>query len=69
MKPSECGAIVMFGRKWYGRPVISAVPVCEKIPADTLESLMTPSRKLNLPLLFSELDFENSTFRRKKQIG
>lgn len=69
MKPSDCGAIVMFGRRWHGREVIRAVPAGEKIPADTLEWLMALSRRLNLPLLFSEHEFENGRFIRKKRTG
>lgn len=69
MKPSECGAIVMYDRKWNGRDVIRAVPTGEKIPAETLEWLMSLSRKLNLPLLFSEHTFENGRLKSKKRLG
>jgi hypothetical protein len=69
MKPSECGAIVMFDRLWHGRKVIRAVPTGEKIPAATLEWLMALAREQNLPLLFSEHEFENGRFMRKKKIG
>jgi hypothetical protein len=69
MKPSDCGAIVMFGRKWNGREVIHAVPTGEKIPPATLEWLMALSRKLMLPLLFSEHEFEGGRFVRRKHIG
>lgn len=69
MKPSECGAIVMFGRKWHGREVIRAVPAGEKIPAETLEWLMALARRLKLPLLFSEHQFENGRFKSKRRIG
>ncbi len=69
MQPSECGAIVMFGRRWHDREVIRAVPTGEKIPAATLEWLMVLARKLNLPLLFSEHEFVNGRFVSKKKIG
>ncbi len=69
MKPSESGAIVMFGRLWHGREVIRAVPTGEKIPAATLEWLMALSRERVTPLLFSEHEFEKGRFIRKKQIG
>ena len=54
MKPSACGVIVIFNRKWHGRDVIRAIPTGSKIPGDTLEWLMALSRKESLPLLFCE---------------
>jgi len=69
MRPSEAGAIVIFNRLWHGREVIRAVPTGEKIPADTLEWLMALSKKLSLPLLFSEHEFKDGRFIGKKKLG
>ena len=69
MKPSECGTIVLFDRKWHNREVIRAVPTGEKIPSDTLEWLMALSREQSLPLLFSEHIFKNGIFVSKRKIG
>lgn len=69
MKPSECGAIVMFDRKWHDRDVIRAIPTGLKVPAETLDWLMAYSRKTLLPLLFSERLLENNKFARTKDIG
>lgn len=69
MRPSECGAIVMFDRQWHGRKVIRAVPTGEKIPPDTLEWLMALSRRQNTPLVFSEHDFVDGKFVRKRKLG
>jgi hypothetical protein len=69
MKPSECGAIVLFDRKWHDKKVIRAVPTGNKIPADTLEWLQALARELSLPLLFSEHIFENNVYIGKKKLG
>jgi len=69
MKPSECGAIVFFDRKWSNRNVITAVPTGIKIPADTLDWLMAYSRKTSLPLVFSERLLENKKFAGIKYTG
>jgi hypothetical protein len=53
MKPNECGAIVVFV-EWKRQDVISAIPIGQKIPADTLDWLMTFAREESIPLMFSE---------------
>ena len=69
MKPSECGAIVIFDRPWHDRNVIRAVPTGTKIPADTLEWLMALSRERSLPLLFGERILENGVYIGRRDIG
>ncbi len=69
MKPSECGAIVLFDRKWHDRKVIRAIPTGIIVPAETLDWLMAFSRKTLLPLLFFERLLENNKFAGIKRIG
>lgn len=69
MKPSECGAIVLFDRKWHGRKVIRAVPTGKTIPDDTLEWLMALAREQSLPLLYNEHLFENGNYIGKRRLG
>jgi len=63
MKPSKCGAIVTLS-KWGGKQVITATPVGQKIPIDTLEWLMAFAREHSLPLMFSEHVFEDGKYLR-----
>ena len=69
MKPSECGAIVLFDRKWREKKVIRAVPTGQKIPENTLEWLRALARELSLPLLYSEHIFEDNVYIGKKKLG
>ena len=69
MKPVECGAIILFDRKYQGNKIISAVPVGSSIPADTLEWLMAFAREHTVPLVYSENSFENGKLIKKKTVG
>ena len=69
MKPNECGAIILFDRKWAGAPVITAVPVGERIPDDTLAWLMAFTRKKQIPLIWSENVLKNGRYIRTKRSG
>jgi hypothetical protein len=68
MKPSECGAIVLFG-KWRGRLIIKATPAGETIPDETLDWLMAFARERSLPLVFSEHLFEDGKYFGLKRTG
>ena len=61
MKPSVCGAIVLF-HECDGKAAMSAVPVGDKIPADTLEWLMAFAREEKMPLMFSERLIDNGKY-------
>lgn len=69
MKPSECGAIVLFDRDYHEKKVIRAVPTGNKIPTDTLEWLKALAIELSLPLLFIEFLLENGTYIGAKKTG
>jgi len=68
MKPSECGAIVIFD-EWKRRDVISATPTGQKIPPDTLEWLMSFAREESIPLIFSERLMSEGKYVGIKKIG
>jgi len=69
MSPVECGAIILFDRKWQGSTCICALPTGTTVPADTLEWLMAYSRERLLPLIFTENIFENGQYVSRKLIG
>lgn len=69
MKPTNCGAIIMFDRKWNGLAVVYALPVGEKIPESTLQWLMNHSKKHSIPLIFFENTMKDGKFSVKKQFG
>jgi len=69
MKPSECGTIIRLGGRWHDKNVIRAVPTGAKIPVDTLDWLMALSRKLGLPLLYSEHIYKDGKLVGKKKLG
>jgi len=54
MRPNQCGAIVMFDRKWNGWRIIYAVPTGDKIPQETMEWLIAYASEKKIPLLFHE---------------
>jgi hypothetical protein len=54
MRPDQCGAIVMFDRKWNGWSIVKAVAVGDLIPEETLEWLMAYARENKIPLLWQE---------------
>lgn len=68
MKPSECGAIVLFD-KWRNRQIIKATPAGETIPGETLDWLMAFAREYSLPLVFSEHLFEDGKYVGLKRTG
>jgi hypothetical protein len=59
MKPSECGAIVIFDRKWHNRTVIRAIPTDKTIPSITLKWLKAYARKHATPLLLTTYVFKD----------
>lgn len=69
MIPEKSGAIVLLDRKWKGVPCICALPTGPTVPSETLEWLLSFSRKVNIPLIFFENVFENGEFLVKKQTG
>lgn len=69
MRPNECGAIILFHKKWAGKPVIFAIPVGERIPDATFAWLMAYSGKQRIPLIWSENLVENGRFIRTKRTG
>jgi hypothetical protein len=69
MRPDQCGAIVIFERKWKGKKVITAVPTGKSIPESTLEWLMAYSREHSLPLVFSKRMFKHGKYVGSKQLG
>lgn len=69
MNPVESGAIILFDRRWHGMPCVFALPTGSSVPRDTLEWLMSYSRKNNIPLIFMENTFENGKFIEKKETG
>ena len=52
-RPDKCGAIVVIGRAWKGKPVIYAMAAAEKIPEATLNRLKQVSRRTGCPLLYN----------------
>lgn len=62
MRPSECGAIVIFDRKWHNRRVIRAIPTDKTVPKDTVEWLMAYARKHATPLLLTEHIFKDDKY-------
>ncbi len=69
MRPNECGAIVLWGKKWNEWNVIRAVPTGERIPEDTLEWLKAYARENNIPLLFIENMFKDGKYYGLSQTG
>lgn len=69
MKPADCGAIVLFDRKWNGLACIFALPVGEKIPESTLQWLMNHAKQHKVPLIFFENICKDGKFVLKKQFG
>ena len=68
MRPDRCGAIVLFAHyRWQGTPVDQAVPVGERIPAETLDWLKGFATQHRRPLIYSEhvLDAEGYTGRQE----
>jgi hypothetical protein len=69
MRPNECGAIILFDRKWDGAPVTNTIPIGEKIPDETFAWLMAYTRKVQVPLIWSENVVENGRYVRTKKTG
>jgi hypothetical protein len=68
MKPSECGAIIMFPRI-HGREAISAVPTGQEIPEATLEWLKAYARERSKPLVFCKWIVKNGQFVGMEKLG
>ena len=70
MRPDQCGAIVMFDRKWNGWNIVKAVPTGASIPEETLEWLKAYAREKKKPLLFQEnLVGEDGNFNGLRSVG
>lgn len=69
MKPSVCGAIVIFNRKWHNRTVIRAIPTDKTIPDDTIKWLMAYAQRHKTPLLLSVFVFEGDNYVGEKLAG
>ena len=69
MSPVNCGAIILFDRKWQGRTIISALPTGPKIPQETLDWLMAYAQEKNIPLRWFENVFKDNAFFGRNQIG
>ena len=69
MRPNECGAIIVFDRKWARAQVTYAMPTGERIPDETLAWLMAYSRKTKIPLIWSENIVENGRYIHTKRAG
>jgi hypothetical protein len=69
MKPTENDTIILFGRKWHDRDVVTAMPTKKTIPKDTLEWLMAYTRTHLVPLLYYENIFENGKAVARKRFG
>jgi len=69
MRPDQCGAIVMPGRKYKGWSVIMATPTSWVIPEATLVWLMTYSRQQATPLIYIENLHKNGVYTHFKRSG
>jgi len=69
MKPSICGAIVLFDRGWNGRKATRAIPTGIKIPQQTLDWLMEFARQTKVPLIYDERLLRDGKIAGVKQRG
>ena len=69
MRPDQCGAIVMSGRKFQGWEVIIATPTGWVIPPATLERLRQYARQQMTPLIFIENLHQNGVYTHFKRSG
>jgi len=69
MRPDQCGAIVMFDRKWNGWSIVKAVPVGVAIPEETLEWLKAYARENKKPLLFQENLLKDGQYHGIRNVG
>ena len=69
MSPVNCGAIVLFNRKWRGYSVVYALPTGPKIPQETLDWLMNYTRETKIPLQWVENTFKNGVYTGQRYRG
>lgn len=69
MRPDKSGAIVLLSLPWEGELVISAIPVGEEIPAQTLGWLMAYAREHQRPMLYYQRVAGDGGFSGVKRLG
>ncbi|MFC1602828.1 hypothetical protein ACFL3U_04615 [Pseudomonadota bacterium] len=69
MRPDQCGAIVMIGRKFKSWRMILATPTGWTIPQGTLEWIMSYAKKHSIPLVYIENLHKNGVYTHFKRSG